>query len=213
MTQLIKKVLINAVIFAGFLTLSPNVSYSADAYGTVCSSLSSGIGNAGLPCVVVDPDFGYGPPGGDNEASVEAALSYIYDTSIMLDLVAEVPPSGDFSTGTFGDFIITGTADDGEYADITWQYTGPSSSLPEFATVKAGSSAYAIFHLGGLSTGQLFTTGLIMNANNNNARGISHIRFWDSGDTPPQISEPAVLGLMGMALGGLYMITRRRRNV
>ena len=206
------KPLINAAVFLGVVTLSPSLSYSADAYGTLCSSYSTGTGDAGFPCVVADPEFGYGPPGGDNENSVELVLSYMYDTPMDVDMYSEVPSSGDFNVGTYGDFTFTGVEDDGEYTNVTWTYTGAANLAPEFATVKSGSSAYAIFNIAGLTTGQIFTTNLIMNSNNNNAKGISHIRFWDSGDTPPQVSEPAALGLMGLALSGLYVLNRRRRN-
>jgi len=47
-----------------------------------------------------------------------------------------------------------------------------------------------------------------------NGQGISHITFWNTGARPPNqlLPEPGVLMLLGIAVAGIGMSSRRRRK-
>ena len=206
MTQYIKKIVLSLAAMTGAALL-----YSAPASATdftnLCSSLVSGVGEAGLPCTVEVPEFNSAPSGNDKEATVEEALSYVYGEIIDVTEMSKIPEDGEFGLGTFGDFTITSVQGGPEYSTINWEYTGAAGTGPEFATVKS-STGYAIFFVGGLTSGSLFTDGLI--TNNGNGKAISHLTFWN-GDTP-QVSTPEIASLMLIGLASVVVGTRRRKK-
>ncbi|WP_321397328.1 hypothetical protein [Emcibacter sp.] len=205
MTQYIKKIVIGlAALTAAAFMFSSN-SLAAD-FTDLCSD-AGGAGVAGLPCTVDSPQFNSGPSGNDKEESVEAALSYVYGEIIDVTEMTKIPEDGEFNTGTFGDFVITGVASEGEYSSINWEYTGAADTGPEYATVKS-STGYAIFFVGGLTSGSLFTDNLI--TNNGNGKAISHLTFWN-GDVP-QVPTPEIASLMLIGLASVVIGTRRRKK-
>ena len=204
MAQYIKKIVLS---FAAMMSAAVIFTASASAtdYQNLCSSLTSGVGQAGLTCTVMDPEFGSAPSGNDKEASVEAALAYVYGEIIDIAEMAKV----DNSTGSAGDFTVTTEQSGSDITYVSWEYSGLAGSGPEFATVKS-ANGYALFFVGGLTSGNLFSDGLIVNSNNGNAKNISHITFWN-GDAP-QVSTPEIASLMLIGLASVALGTRRRKN-
>jgi hypothetical protein len=95
--------------------------------------------------------------------------------------------------------------EDGEFEAVggTWTFT-PSAGLlfPHYMALKTGAG-YEVWDISGLLTGFWTTEGGLEN------KGISHISFWNTGDTPV-IPLPAAGWLLLAGVGGLVAMRRKK---
>ena len=152
--------------------------------------------------------------GANGEVNVEAPLDHIFDE--FVDLTSSVKLENSFTSGDFTiDTTPYGGSGFGNFTKFDWTYTGvdPLAVL----TLKA-SNGFIIFDIEGMTSGTIENT-LLVNGSGS-PHGTSHVTFWTGdlpggddgtgGPNPGAVSEPAVLGLAMVGLGGLLWMRRRK---
>lgn len=156
--------------------------------------------------------FNIGLKNGFPNCRVDGSPSIIkFDEDLDVDEVSVNYPTIDGSEFSFSGLGASNSSG-------TWTYTPNDLGVGEdpavrFWSAKAGNGFYLFYVTpGGVlnrSLAESVTTGTWVTPS---GKELSHITFYDTGDFPPVVDEPATLVLLGLSLLGLG-VARRRRSV
>lgn len=142
-----------------------------------------------------DPDLPCYATGNDHATDVNAAILAATGTSVDLQLYGKSDDNANL-------FTITA---DSENKSGTWLVK--DGTLIDYLTVKA-SNEFAVYFIGGSSSGTWTTEGLFNNGDQQPA--LSHLSFWVGSSVP--VPEPSGLLILGAGLLGLATLCRRARH-
>jgi hypothetical protein len=144
----------------------------------------------------------------------------LYGTFNGVEIASPSLAKCDVPSGALGCIWSNGTVPDENYTsafevtfnsskDGTWEFLGGEglSLVPHYMVVKA-STTWLLFDLEGALSGDWSTLGILNNGGQQ--PGLSHLSFYNTGDTP-EIPLPAAAWLMLAGIGGLGAVARRRK--
>lgn len=185
-----KKFLVTAVagVAAAIAFASP-----ANAARTLCTS-GPVINLVTQPCV-----WSPGPPGNDDEASVELAIFEATGVNVNLSLFGKSDSNAALFTFSSGPNGVSST-----------NWTINSGALVQYVTVK-GANEFKVYQLAGAGASSGNATSADLLNNGGNQPNISHISFWTAAAAVPEPGTWALLILGFGAVGGVLRSARRRR--
>ena len=132
--------------------------------------------------------------GGDDEASVEAAI--LAATGIFVDI--SLYGKSDDNAGLFS---ISGSTSG------TWDVLDDLINIA-YITVKAANS-FALYDVGFVNSGSFSTLGIL--SNGGQQPGYSHISFWTAPESLTSVPVPAAGWLLIAGMGGFAAMKRRKK--